>query len=80
MVAKLIPEFGITHFEKLNVWVRDIANPSAEDPYFPVARHKDWYFGGSWASGVINPPNPNGRNQESSSEAVNAYDAVALWG
>jgi len=32
--------------------VRDIANPSTADPYFPVTRHKDWYLGHSWAQGM----------------------------
>lgn len=39
----------------------------------------DWYSGHSWASGtglVV----PNGRNQESSSEAIAAYEAVAIYG
>ena len=45
--------------------VRDIANPSKDDHYFPVHRHKDWYMGHSWASGIAVPggkpnfPNPN---------------------
>ena len=60
--------------------VRDIANPSREDAHFPVARHKDWYVGFSWANGIAMPPNPNGRNQESSSEATQAYEAVSLYG
>ena len=58
--------------------VRDIANPSKEDPFFPQHRHKDWYMGHSWASGLAVPggkPNFLGRNQESTSEAVNAWCA-----
>ncbi len=41
------------------------------------------YLGFSWASGVVTiqgKPYPNGRNQESSSEAIAAYEAVALYG
>ena len=59
--------------------VRDIANPSEEDIHFPLFRHKDWYQGSSWASGITMPV-PNGKNQESSSEAIAAYEAVALYG
>ena len=41
------------------------------------------YLGFSWASGVVTlmgTPYPNGRNEESSSEAISAYEAVALYG
>jgi len=40
-------------------------------------------LGFSWASGIVTLgglPNPNGRNQESSSESIAAYEAVALYG
>jgi len=57
---------------------RDIANPSTQDPYFTVTRHKDWYTGHSWAQGL--DFTMDGKNQESSSEAVNAYYAVMLYG
>ena len=60
--------------------VRDIANPSRDDDSFPTFRHKDWYQGNSWASGVVIPPLLNGRNQESSSEAIAAYEGVGLFG
>ena len=60
------------------LWIRDIANPSPEDTYFPVTRHKDWYRGHSWAGGL--PLFIAGRNQESSSEAINAYEGVSLFG
>jgi endo-1,3(4)-beta-glucanase len=56
---------------------RDYANPTS-DAFAVAARHKDWYLGHSWASGVCEPGNPNGRNQESSSEAVHAYEASYL--
>ena len=46
-------------------------------------RHKDWYLGFSWASGIVTARGlayPNGRNQESVSESINAYEAIALYG
>jgi len=46
-------------------------------------RHKDWYLGFSWAKGIDTlggSPYPNGCNEESSSEAINAYEAVSLYG
>lgn len=58
--------------------IRDIANPSGADPYFPITRNKDWFTGHSWASGLFE--SDFSRNQESTSEAVNAYYAVYLYG
>ena len=57
---------------------RDIANPSLRaDPYFPLTRHRDWFAGHSWASGIAN--GAAGRDQESVSEAVNGYHGVLLY-
>jgi endo-1,3(4)-beta-glucanase len=72
--------WGRQHFDKLFLLVRDIANPSVDDTAFPRFRQKDWFQGSSWANGIGSPPSLNGRDQESSSEAVAAYDAVALFG
>jgi endo-1,3(4)-beta-glucanase len=79
-VAHFDPEWGKKHFDRVLLLVRDIANPSEDDPSFPLFRHKDWYQGSSWASGVPIPPYLNGKNQESSSEAIAAYEGVALYG
>ena len=62
--------------ESILYFVRDFANPSATDEYFPVARHKDFYIGHSWASGISGGT----RTQESSSEAIAAYHGVAALG
>ncbi|GKY92767.1 hypothetical protein MPSEU_000246500 [Mayamaea pseudoterrestris] len=67
------------HFEDVLLLIRDIANPSDDDDYFPSWRQKDWYQGNSWASGIA-MLYLNGKNQESSSEAVAAYEGVALYG
>jgi endo-1,3(4)-beta-glucanase len=80
VVAHFDPSWGRKHFEEVLLLVRSIANPSKEDSGFPLFRHKDWYQGSSWASGVPLPPYLNGKNQESSSEAIAAYEAVALYG
>jgi hypothetical protein len=79
-VAHFDPAWGRAHFEQFLLLVRDIANPSKDDPYFPVFRQKDWYQGHSWASGVPLPPYLNGKNQESSSESIAGYESVALFG
>ena len=55
-----------------------MANPSAQDTYFPVARQKDWYYGHSWGSGLLS--HEDNRNLQSSSETVNCYYAIALLG
>lgn len=48
-----------------------------EDPYFPVARCRDWFAGHSWASGIAN--GAGSRDQESVGEAVNGYYGALLW-
>jgi len=83
VLAKLEPSWVREYHDRVLVMIRDIANPSHEDPFFPTWRHKDWYLGSSWASGIVtlgDEPYPNGRNQESSAEAIAAYEAVALYG
>ncbi|ANZ73234.1 BA75_01409T0 [Komagataella pastoris] len=62
----------------VNSLVRDVANPSDEDSYFPVSRSFDWYQGHSWASGLFSAY--DGRNQESSSEDYNFAYGMKLWG
>jgi endo-1,3(4)-beta-glucanase len=79
-VAHFDGDWGRTHFEEVLLLIRDVANPSSDDAFFPKFRHKDWYQGSSWASGVTQPTFANGMNQESSSEAIAAYEAVALFG
>lgn len=54
----------------------DIASPQAS-AHFPQYRNFDPYSGHSWASGTS--PFADGNNQESSSEAVNAWNGLALW-
>jgi endo-1,3(4)-beta-glucanase len=58
--------------------VRDYANPSAQDSWFPQHRNFDWYHGHSWAHGLF--PSLDGKNQESSSEDIMAMYAMRLWG
>jgi endo-1,3(4)-beta-glucanase len=56
MVAHFRPNWGKEHFEEVLLLVRSIANPSKLDDAFPLFRHKDWYQGSSWASGIPLPP------------------------
>jgi endo-1,3(4)-beta-glucanase len=66
------------HEDAVTALVRDIANPSPSDPYFPPFRMFDWYNSHSWTLGILH--DGLGRDQESTSEAVNAWYAVALYG
>ncbi|MFA5960443.1 MAG: glycosyl hydrolase [Tatlockia sp.] len=61
----------------INGLIRDYANEEKNDPYFPLQRYQDDYAGHSWASGLT--AFIDGQNQQSSSEAVNAYYALALF-
>jgi len=45
--------------------------------FFPTVRHKSWFDGHSFASGLF--PFADGKSQESSSEAVNCYYGAYLW-
>ncbi|MGL5017928.1 MAG: glycosyl hydrolase, partial [Luteolibacter sp.] len=58
--------------------IRDIASPSRDDKMFPYIRCFDKYAGHSWASGDANFA--DGNNQESSSESLNAWYGMMLWG
>jgi hypothetical protein len=79
VASHLDPSWGRDNFDRVSMLIRNIANPSADDKHFPVWRHKDWYLGHSWASGIAVTVQ-NGKNQESSSESIAAYEAVALYG
>ncbi|NLD47805.1 MAG: glycoside hydrolase [Clostridiaceae bacterium] len=58
--------------------ISDFANGDRNDKRFPFLRNFDPYAGHSWASG--HSKFWDGNNQESSSEAVNAYQAMILFG
>ncbi len=62
----------------VNKLVADIATAERGRTDFPFLRNFDSYEGHSWASG--DAAFDDGNNQESSSEAVNAWAGLALWG
>lgn len=79
VIAKFDSTWATTYRNKVNDIIRDIANPSASgDPYFTQLRHYDWFEGHSWAAGLQS--NGDGRNQESTSEALHAWYGINLWG
>jgi endoglucanase Acf2 len=58
--------------------IGDIANADRKDTRFPFLRCFDPYAGHSWASG--HAKFGDGNNQESSSESMNAWSGLILWG
>lgn len=58
--------------------IRDYFNWRRDDPLFPFLRHFDPYMGHSYCDGLAK--SDDGNNQESSSEAMNAWAAMILWG
>lgn len=66
------------NIEWVNALIRDFANPSETDPYFPFQRNFDWWSGHSWAGGL--QTNQDGRNEESSSEDAFATYGLKMWG
>lgn len=82
VVGYVDKQYGGTWAEDNKDWVnaliRDVANPSEEDTYFPVSRMFDWFNGHSWAAGLYE--SGDGKNQESSSEDYNFSYGMKLWG
>ncbi|EGZ28402.1 hypothetical protein PHYSODRAFT_473081 [Phytophthora sojae] len=80
ILKKLDPSWsGMAQLETM-VWtlLRDVANPSSDDEYFPRFRHFSWYLGHSYSHGVT--PMADGKDEESTSEDVNFYYGMMLWG
>jgi endo-1,3(4)-beta-glucanase len=69
---QFVNEYG----SMVNLLVADIANYNS-DEQLPLRRSFDAYFGHSWASG--SSPFNDGNNQESSSEAINAWLGISFW-
>ncbi len=53
VIGHLDPSWVAPNKDYVNALVRDYANPSAQDAYFPVSRGFDWYHGHSWAHGLF---------------------------
>jgi endo-1,3(4)-beta-glucanase len=72
------PAWLASRREAITALARDIANPSGADTAFTRFRNKDWFTGHSWAAGLFEFG--DSRNQESTSEAVNAWYGLYLFG
>lgn len=62
----------------IDLLIRDIASDDRKDPMFPYLRQFDPYAGHSWSSG--HGRFSDGNNNSSSSESMNAWAALILWG
>jgi endo-1,3(4)-beta-glucanase len=78
ILAELKPDFAQNYSHCLDLLIRDIATLAPDDPSFPRLRSFDPYAGHSWANGL--QPLADGNNQESTSEAIHAWFALARWG
>lgn len=78
IIGHLDPHWLAANKDYVNTLVRDYANPSARDTWFPQHRNFDWFHGHSFAHGLYE--SADGRDQESSSEDVMASYAVKMWG
>jgi len=76
VVAKNDPALADEFAPVADLLVADIASSQASAE-FPQYRNFDPYSGHAWASG--SSPFADGNNQESSSESVNAWNALAMW-
>lgn len=76
ILGKYDTGFVKNYQKQVNLLVADIASYTAS-PNFPIERYYDSYTGHSWAAGLS--PFADGNNQESSSEAMNAWNGTALW-
>lgn len=76
VLLKYRPELAEIISPTINLLVADIA--STEEGKLPRLRNFSVYEGHSWASGWA--PFADGNNQESVSEALNAWYAIKLWG
>jgi endo-1,3(4)-beta-glucanase len=84
-MAKVNSTFMDSYGAHVDALFYDVAHRSSGDSrivpnnglFFPLARHKSWFDGHSFATGMFSFG--NGKSQESSSEAVNCYYGAYLW-
>ena len=79
IIAHLDPSWLTqSNVDYVNSLVRDVANPSSLDPYYPVFRSFDWFVGHSWSKGLFF--SADGKDEESGSEDYNFAYGMKLWG
>ncbi len=62
----------------VEMMIKDIATTERGRADYPFIRNFDVYEGHGWASGLA--LTPDGNNEESSSESMNAWASIILWG
>ena len=77
-VEQFSPGWAAQWGDMVNLIVRDAAAYDRNDTMFPYLRNFSPYAGHSWVDGFAN--NPQGNNQESSSESMNFNAALIQWG
>jgi endoglucanase Acf2 len=87
ILAMYDDDFANRYGGMVELLIKDIANISRTDANFPYMRYFDVYEGHSWADGMGGGEISSGgfvysdsTNEESSSEAMNAWAAIYLWG
>ena len=78
IIGYLDPTWLPANQDWVNTLIRDAANPSTDDAYFPFSRCFDWYHGHSWAKGLFD--SGDGKDQESTSEDALFSYAMKMWG
>ena len=78
IIGYLDPSWLPANQDWVNSLIRDVSNPSTNDPYFPFSRSFDWYHGHSWAKGLFD--SGDGKDEESSSEDTLFAYALKMWG
>ena len=78
VIGSLDKQWLAQNKDYVNALVRDVANPSGRDVYFPVFRAFDWYHGHSWAKGLF--ASGDSKDQESTTEDAMCAYAIKLWG
>ncbi len=72
--------FAANYGSIVELLIKDIANGNKNDiGQYPFMRHFDFYESHSWANGM-GGANDDGIDIESSSEAMNAWAAIYMWG
>ena len=77
VLAQLDPAFVSQVQTPVNQMVADIANSDRQSVQFPYLRTFDMYEGHSWADGFAKFA--DGNDQESTSEAIQAWYSLYLW-
>jgi hypothetical protein len=77
VLSEVDPHYLAQVRESVSAMVADVANSNRSSAQYPYLRTFDVYEGHSWADGFARFA--DGNNEESSSEAIDAWYAVYLW-